>query len=342
MKHARLVLTLALGALGGAVFAWLALPLPWMLGAMTIVMLASIGGARVHLPRGLRDVMIAVLGVLLGSSFTPELLASIGQWRWTMLGLVVSTGLMTAIGYLYGRHVIGLDRATSFYAGAPGGQVEMITLGEQAGGDVRVIALSQTIRILTVVFTVPIWFRYGGAFDAGAAAPWIGFTDLRVVDLVVLALCAVIGPFVGKWLRLPAGMLIGPMILSAIVHLTGLTQGAPPSLLVIAAQIVIGSANGARFDGVPIARVAKALAQAVPMALLMVACAVIVAFATANWTGLPAAQLVLTYAPGGIAEMNLVALVLGLDVAFVATHHIARVVMVLLLVPIIARLALRR
>jgi membrane AbrB-like protein len=342
LKHGRLVLTLAIGTLGGAVFAWLSLPLPWMLGAMTLVMLASVGGARVSLPRPLRDSMIAVLGVLLGSSFTPELLASIGQWRWTMMGQLVSTGLMAAIGYLYGRHVIRLDKPTALFAGAPGGQVEMITLGEQAGGDARVIALFQTIRIMTVVFTVPIWFRSGGSFDGGASPPWIGFADLRLADLAILALCAIVGPFVGARLRLPAGMLIGPMLLSAIAHLTGLTQSAPPTLLVIAAQIAIGSANGARFDGVPLSRVATALAQAVPMALLMVGGAVLVAFATAHGTGLPAAQLVLTYAPGGIAEMNLIALVLGLEVAFVATHHIARVLLVLILVPIIARIALRR
>jgi uncharacterized membrane protein AbrB (regulator of aidB expression) len=40
-------------------------------------------------------------------------------------------------------------------------------------------------------------------------------------------------------------------------------------------------------------------------------------------------SLTLAYSPGGLAEMSLVALSLGIDVAFVAAHHIVRVIFVM-------------
>jgi len=54
-------------------------------------------------------------------------------------------------------------------------------------------------------------------------------------------------------------------------------------------------------------------------------------------TGLSIPALVLAYAPGGLAEMSLVALALSIDIAFVATHHAFRLFIVLLLVPPIFR-----
>ena len=48
--------------------------------------------------------------------------------------------------------------------------------------------------------------------------------------------------------------------------------------------------------------------------------------------------LLLAYAPGGLAEMSLVALGIGSDVAFVATHHIIRIAIIIILGPTAFRL----
>jgi uncharacterized membrane protein AbrB (regulator of aidB expression) len=61
-----------------------------------------------------------------------------------------------------------------------------------------------------------------------------------------------------------------------------------------------------------------------------------------NWiTGIPLPALVLAFSPGGLAEMSLVALALGVDAAFVSTHHIVRIVLIVSLVPLTFR-AFRR
>ena len=50
--------------------------------------------------------------------------------------------------------------------------------------------------------------------------------------------------------------------------------------------------------------------------------------------GLP--QLILAFAPGGMAEMGLLTLALGIDVALVTTCHVARLILVYMIVPFVA------
>jgi uncharacterized membrane protein AbrB (regulator of aidB expression) len=46
---------------------------------------------------------------------------------------------------------------------------------------------------------------------------------------------------------------------------------------------------------------------------------------------------VLAYAPGGFAEMSLIALALSVDSAFVASHHLIRIILVVTLAPLLFR-----
>ena len=80
----RLGRTLAIGTVGGAIFAWMNLPLAWMLGAMVATTAASLGGARLYVPGPMRSIMVAIIGVLLGASFTPEIVEKAREWPLTI------------------------------------------------------------------------------------------------------------------------------------------------------------------------------------------------------------------------------------------------------------------
>jgi hypothetical protein len=47
--------------------------------------------------------------------------------------------------------------------------------------------------------------------------------------------------------------------------------------------------------------------------------------------------VVLAFSPGGLAEMSLIALALGVETAFVATHHVARIGMIVIVAPLLFR-----
>lgn len=326
---------LAVGAVGGALFAYAQFPLAWMIGAMVATCTVSVAGASFTVPKPLRSAMIMVLGILLGSAFRPSLLDHIDRWAITLAALVPYIAIATMVGMLYLRRLAGLDPTTAYFTAAPGGLSEMMIVGGENGGDERTIGLSHSARVMLVVFTVPFWFQFTVGYDVDTASA-VSRTEVLpgVVDAVLLAAC-VIGWPLAKILRLPAPALSGPMVLSAVVHLSGLTAAAPPWVLVAAAQVVVGSAIGCRFAGVSPREIGRVVVLALGLTALLLAVTVVFAVLLHTVTGIGLTPLILAFAPGGLAEMSLVALALGADAAFVSSHHIVRVLLIVGFAPII-------
>ena len=80
------LLALLIGALGGVIFVRLGLPLPWMLGSMVACTLASLMRAPVAAPACVRPPMTMIIGVMLGTGFTPRIIESVGNWIPTVSG----------------------------------------------------------------------------------------------------------------------------------------------------------------------------------------------------------------------------------------------------------------
>jgi membrane AbrB-like protein len=336
-----LAFTLVLGTAGGALFAWFQLPLAWMIGSMVICTTASMLGLPIKVPGGLRSGMIMILGIMLGSAFTPHIVDRLGEWAISLTGLALYIVSAAALGILFLRRVAHYDPVTAFFTATPGGLNEMTLVGAAMGGDDRTISVAHSARVILVVMTVPVFFQMFQGYHPGSRGP-LGpaLADIPAADLALLASCA-LGALVGRWLRLPAYMLLGPMLVSAAIHLAGLTTGKPPGVLIAAAQIVVGAGLGSRFSGVRIGRIAHTLVIASALTIMLLT--ITFAFSMVlNWmTGIPLPALVLAFAPGGLAEMSLVALALGVDAAFVSTHHIVRIILIVSLVPLTFR-AFRR
>lgn len=305
-----------------------------MLGAVVATAVAALAGMRLEVPVTLRSTMFPVLGVMLGATFTPDLADRIATWPLTLAGLLVYLPVTVALLYLYFRRLSGFDRLTAYFSAVPGGFSEMVVVGAEMGADVRRVALVHACRIALTVMIVPVAFQAFGI--GGAIAPAPG--DAPAPDLAALTLCGVVGYVVGGWLRLPAHRMVGPLLASAALHVGGYSAGAPPLELVAFAQLVVGASVGARFTGIAPGMVMQMLWVSVGATLIMFT--VMLAFVTAllPWVSVDFAALTLAYAPGGFPEMSLVALALGVETAFVATHHFARVVLLVLSAPLVLKL----
>jgi len=341
-KGGSMVMAIAIGAVGGAVFAAIKMPLPWMLGAMVFVTVAAVSGAPVRLPYMLRQSMVVFIGAMLGSQFTPDLLDRVGQWAVSISGLAIYGGIALALVLYYLKFFGGYDPVTAYFAAAPGGLNDMTLIGRDMGGDDRVIALTHASRILLVVMTIPIMFRLFGGYESppGMLPRGPGF-DLPLREWLLLAGCAIIGPFIARRLKLPAAFLLGPLILSAASHIIGWSTSSPPAGLVAAAQVILGTAVGCRFAGTHYGEVLRIIRVSLGSATIWMASAVGFGLLVSELTGLPWYVVTLADAPGGLAEMSLVAFGIGQDVAFVATHHLWRIGLVVLLAPLAFKLIAR-
>jgi hypothetical protein len=328
--YRRFIAALALGTAGGWAFARLQLPLPWMLGPMTVCTIAALFRAPIAAPAVVRPPMTMVIGVLLGAGFTPAVVAQLPSWIPTILGLVAFIVVSGAACVTYFRKAAGFDPVTAYFAGMPGGLVEMVLLGEERGGNARIIALIHSARILLIVMTLPFIVQWLEGVRLGARpafgvsildTPWRG-------DLWLVA-TGIVGAIVGDYLRLPAKYLLGPMLVSAVIHLMGWSDFKPPQEVVIAAQLVLGTTIGCRFLGTPPREILKVLLVSLGSTAILIAITLAFGFAVARVSAFGHIPLILAYSPGGLAEMSLVALALHIEVAFVAAHHIVRVFLVM-------------
>ncbi len=338
----RVGLALGIGTAGGFAFAFAGLPLPWMLGAMAATLAASLAGVPQGRPSILIPPMRMVLGVMIGSGFTPEVVTVLPEILLSLVFVVPYVALLGLIGVPYLRRFAGYDLPTAYFASMPGGLADMTAFGKEMGGDEGKLALVHSTRVLIIVFLLPFVIELSESIDLSARARFgPQFADLPFRDVAILLFCGLVGWWGAAKLRLTGATIVGPMILSAAAHMAGLTHAKPPDELIKIAQLVIGTAIGAAFVGVSVREIVRIIGLTTGMVAAMLALTVAFAAGVYWLTGFPLMSVVLAYTPGGQAEMNLIALTRGVDVAYVAVHHMARVALVVLGAPILFRLLSR-
>ena len=329
-----IVMSLGIGAVGGVLFQWMAMPLAWMIGAMIFVTIAALSGAPMRGSSGLRNFMVPVLGIMLGSAFTPETLGQVHRWVPSILIMLVFVAIVIAGVATYLYRIMGFGPVSAYFSATPGGLTTMVVIAGAWGGDEKRIGLTHSIRILLTVLIIPFYFKIFEGYVPGGLESLGSIVDLTFKDGLILATCTLGFPLF-KILKLPAAQILGPMSLSAVVHAVGLTEAKPPFEMVNIAQLVIGTSIGARFAGVSVKRLFRVMIAAAVSTVFMVTLAAAAAWGLGEATGLPFHAIWLAFAPGGVAEMTLVSLSMGIDVAFVSTHHVIRVAFMVIAAPIV-------
>ena len=335
---ARFIAALTVGTIGGALFALVGSPLPWVLGSMTACAVASIAGLPVAAAPATRRPMAAIIGVVLGSSFHPGLLGLIVQWWLPLLALPLFLATASLLCVVWFRRIAGFDPATAYFAGMPGGIAEMVVMGSERGADERSVALIQGARIFLVVLVLPFLIRHFHAPAPDGATTMETAAILPDLDLLLWGgVSIIVGALAGRALRLPAWHLIGPMAVSAALHLSGITDFHVPYWLLAAAQVGLGATIGCRFGGLTLAAFARILGLAAGSTAILLALTFAWAIAMSRLMGLDAGLLALAYAPGGLAEMSMAALGLALEPGVVIVHHLVRISIVIVGAPLAFR-----
>lgn len=334
----KILFAIGLGVAVGALFNWATLPLPWMLGPMIATAIAAMLRAPVAAPSALRPYVIVVIGVMLGSGFTPDFLNQAGIWLVSFAFLALYLVVCALVAIPYYRYVVGYDGPTAYFAGMPGGLSEMMIVGQEMGADDRAIVLAHASRIIIVVALVAIWFRFVQGIDLSDRSGFgTSFMEIPLIELGILFAAGVVGFVLGRALKLPAPTLLGPMLVSAVVHLTGLTTNPPPQELVIAAQVLLGTIIGGRFIGIAPRKIITALGLSLGATALLLCVTFGFALTLYATLGQSLEQVILAFSPGGLAEMSLVALAMDADIAYVASHHLVRISLIIAIAPLVFR-----
>ncbi|MFT7064438.1 MAG: membrane AbrB-like protein [Sulfitobacter sp.] len=335
MKH--IIITHLIAAVGVAIFHLLHLPLPWLLGPIIACLLAALLGVPMRGMSTVNNLMRTILGVAVGATFTWALVVTMVDMWSTLILVPLMVFAIGLIGVPYFQRLWGFDFATSYYGAMPGGLQDMLLFGEEAGGDVRALSLIHATRVMVIVVALPFILQGYWGVDL-SNPPGVPAASLPVSQLVLMVMCGVAGWQIAKAVGLFGSSILGPMILAALLALSGVLQHRPPAEAIWMAQFFIGMTVGTKYAGVTGAEVRRDVTAALGFCLILLVLAgafveVIHLLALA-----PPMETLLAFAPGGQAEMTVLTLIAGADMAFVIAHHVLRIVVVILGAPIAARL----
>ena len=329
--------TVLIGMAGVAAFGMLGLPLPFLFGPMIAALAAALAGMRLT---GLGQASVAarsVLGLAIGAAVTPALVAVLPSMLASLAIIPLYTAVIGLIGVPFFCRVCGFDPVTAFYATMPGGAADMAVFGAEAGGNMRQIALVHVTRLLVIMVVAPLLLVlvYGVELTRPIGLP---ATAIPLPDLAIMTAAALAGWKGAERLGLFGAAIVGPLILAAVLSLSGILHMRPPREALLAAQFLIGIEIGVSYAGITLRELRETVAGGVAFVLILAVLAgTVTEVVTA--TGLaPPVEGFLAFMPGGQAEMSMLALIAGADLGFVVAHHLTRMVLVLTAAPILFRL----
>lgn len=318
---------LAAGFTGGLLFLYLNIPLPWILGSFAVTAGLAQLGVKLTLPSTWRNYAMLIIGTMLGAGFSADVLPNIIRWLPSIAFMLLLTAAFFWVVYRSLMRFGRMDQTTAFLAAVPGGFSVVSAIAEDMGGDLKRIAMCHTSRMVVLLVLTPILIGFISDYDlAGASRVALdGGFAIDTGAILLLAFCGGIGWVAAKALRFNSGMLMFPLILSAGIHMGGLTDAHVPAMFSIAAQLVIGCSIGTKFQGYRFKDIIKdSWISGVMGGLCAIAC-FFIAKAMSGALDLSAPALLLAYMPGGAPELGVVALALGIEPALVATHSLIRV-----------------
>ncbi|MCU7428510.1 AbrB family transcriptional regulator [Paracoccus denitrificans] len=337
----RRILTSALAALGGAAFLLLHLPLPMLLGPMLACLIAALAGAPLAGAGQFGIFMRTILGVAVGASITPGVLAELPDVAASLLFVPGFIGVIALVGYPLFRRVFGFDHATAWYGAMPGGLQDMLVFGEEAGGDIRALSLIHATRVLVIVTVAPLIMTAWWGVDL-SQPPGTPMRATGAAEIALMVAAGLIGWKGAERLGIFGASILGPMVLTAALSLSGLITQRPPAEMIQAAQFFIGIAVGVKYAGITLRELRLHVTAGIVYALLLAWISLIFIEVIVHLRLAPGLDAFLAFLPGGQAEMVVIALIAGADLAYVVSHHLLRMIIVIVLGPVVGKVLGRR
>ena len=335
----EVTVTLTCALIGAFIFETLHAPLPWLLGAIVAIAIASrIKKLPLRSPKLFSAPARAILGITIGSAFNPTILHSLEDFISSIVLILPYVLCVSFAGMLYYWKWLKFDKATAFFSAMPGGLLEMVILAESMKANVYKVTLTQSARLLLIVFTLPFVIQYLSHIPLDGRASIIQpLMHSDPQDMMIITIGALVGWLGANKLKIQGGTMIGPVIVGAIIYGSGWVHSRPPSEVIKVIQLILGSMVGFVFVGIRLKEIAKVLSQSLGHFVILSIISVCFVLMVSTMVDIPLISILLSFSPGGQSEMNIMAILVGANLPYVALHHIVRLFLVMSVAPILMR-----
>ncbi len=328
--------TLGAAFAGAAAALALGLPAAALVGSTVAVAGLAMAGLSGKVPDALRGAAFATIGVTLGAGITPSFLQDLARWPLSLALLTLTLAAGMALSGLVLTRGFGMRRDTAALGTSPGALSYALAMATEGGADLRAVVVLQSLRLMAITLLLPPVIALLGGGGGGGQAPLPGVGLGYAEGLALLAAAFGLGALGGR-IGVPSAQLLAGIALSGALHAAGLVEGRLPGPLNTLGFAVAGAVIGARLSDVSWRELrAHGLAAAVVSGIGL-ALSGAASLGLARAAGLPFGQVWVAFAPGGVESMAAMALTMGYDPVYVATHHVFRLLGLLVALPLILR-----
>ena len=312
-------------------------PLAWFLGPMLISSLASLLGLKIKMPRLILSSILILLGLYIGNYIDKSLFAQIHQWAWTSLIMLIYIIISVLIVSKYLQVFSKYGKKTSIFSAAPGALGPLMILAEDEKSDLSQVATSHLIRLIIIItvfpFIVNSFYDYENIKSVNET-----INNQNLVHLAILLISSIILIYFFDKLKIPAALLSGTLFASGFLQITEIATYQFSPNIIDYCLLILGASVGCRFADKTFNEIARNALHSFVATILLVVLGLIAAFVAGLIIDKNFFTLLLSYCPGGIYEVAVIAIFFDLDPEFVAFHHIIRLLMILFIVPLMLKI----
>ncbi|AYD00371.1 AbrB family transcriptional regulator [Neorhizobium sp. NCHU2750] len=332
-------------AIGSLILGWLLelmnLPAALLLGPMAMAIIMALSGMSFRLPKVTFSAAQSVIGVMIASNMPPSIFSELAhQWYIFVLGILATAFAALVLGVMMVKARV-FPGTTAIWGSSPGAASVMVQMSESYGGDMRLVAFMQYIRVVCCALVATVVARLFGVTPAAAEAiDW--FPALSVFQVLLTLAVAFASAWVFMQIRLPGAPLLGPIAAClALKLLFGMPLVLPPWLLALS-YALIGWSIGGRFTRQVVSYAARNFFRVLASVIGLIAISGVFAVILALATGVDPLTAYLATSPGGADSVAIIAASTNVDVPFVMAMQIGRFLFVVLTGPATARTVAKR
>jgi membrane AbrB-like protein len=330
-----------------AAFERMRVPAGLLLGPMVAGIVLALLGADVQVPRQAFIAAQGVIGCLIARGVPDTMGATLSQhWAAFLVGVLAVTAIATALGWMLSHWQV-LPGDTAVWGSAPGAASAMMIMAEANGADARLVAFMQYLRVVCVTLSASLVAHWwiGSAGTASPHAPMMHAILLVPINwggLGATLLIAFGGAALGARLPLPAGGLLLPMFAGIVLQDVLHVRIELPPLLLAIAYAFVGWTIGTRFNRQVLALTFRSLPTVLASTFTLILLCGALGAALVRWADVDPLTAYLATSPGGADAIAIIAASSPVDISFVLTMQVLRMLFVMATGPAIARAVAKR
>ena len=313
------------------------IPLAWMLGPMIAISIAALTGVKVIMPKLALSGILIILGLHIGNYIDQNLINQMTNWIWTtiIMFFYILVSILVVSKYLQKFSKFGTK--TSIFSAAPGALGPLLILAEYEKSDLSQVATAHLIRLIIIITVFP-FIIVNFANSEAIEIENFDYLAQNHFNLIILIMGSIILILLFDKIKIPAALLSGTLVASGILQITDVASYKLPESSINFCLLILGASVGCRFAEKTIKEVANNTFHSFIATSLLVFLGLIAAYVATFFVDNNFLTLVLSFCPGGIYEVAVIAIAFELEPDFVAFHHIIRLLFILFTIPVILRI----